>query len=77
MKNNKKFVSLETSLNKLNEIVNALELDKTTLKETMKLYQDGIDLIKFCETEIKIAEKQIKILVKDNEQYIEEEIEDK
>ena len=60
-------------MNQLNKIVNTLELDKTTLKETMELYKEGIDLINFCENEIKIAEKQIKVLIKDKDKFIEED----
>tara|TARA_Y100001970_G_C14211285_1_gene847090 strand:- start:62 stop:286 length:225 start_codon:yes stop_codon:yes gene_type:complete len=74
MKKNENFVSLETSLNELNRIVDNLEADETTLKETMKLYEDGLKLIKFCESEIEIAEKKIKILNKENDKFIEEDI---
>tara|TARA_Y100001968_G_scaffold324083_1_gene362770 strand:+ start:1873 stop:2097 length:225 start_codon:yes stop_codon:yes gene_type:complete len=74
MKKNENFVSLETSLNELNRIVDNLEADETTLKETMKLYEDGLKLIKFCESEIEIAEKKIKILNKENDKFIEEDL---
>ena len=64
MKNN----SLEKSLERLNIIVEEMELDNTSLDNTLDLYKEGISLIKDCELKIIEAEKQIKLLINDNEE---------
>ena len=75
MKQNKKQNTLESSLEKLEDIVDTLESNKITLDDTIKLYKEGIVLIKHCESKIIEAEKQIKVLVKDNDKFIEMDIE--
>ena len=64
MKNN----SLEKSLERLNIIVEEMELDNTSLDNTLDLYKEGISLIKDCELKIIEEEKQIKLLINDNEE---------
>ena len=64
MKNN----SLEKSLERLNIIVEEMELDNTSLDNILDLYKEGISLIKDCELKIIEAEKQIKLLINDNEE---------
>ena len=64
MKNN----NLEKSLERLNIIVEEMELDNTSLDNTLDLYKEGISLIKDCELKIIEAEKQIKLLINDNEE---------
>ena len=63
MKNN----NLEKSLERLNIIVEEMELDNTSLDNILDLYKEGISLIKDCELKIIEAEKQIKLLINDNE----------
>ena len=64
MKNN----NLEESLERLNIIVEEMELDNTSLDNILDLYKEGISLIKDCELKIIEAEKQIKLLINDNEE---------
>ena len=64
MKNN----NLEKSLERLNIIVEKMELDNTSLDNILDLYKEGISLIKDCELKIIEAEKQIKLLINDNEE---------
>ena len=64
MKNN----NLEKSLERLNTIVEEMELDNTSLDNILDLYKEGISLIKDCELKIIEAEKQIKLLINDNEE---------
>ena len=64
MKNN----NLEKSLERLNIIVEEMELDNTSLDNILDLYKEGISLIKDCELKIIEAEKQIKLLINDNEE---------
>tara|TARA_Y100000589_G_C26761764_1_gene470097 strand:+ start:65 stop:280 length:216 start_codon:yes stop_codon:yes gene_type:complete len=64
MKNN----NLEKSLERLNIIVEEMELDNSSLENILDLYKEGISLIKDCELKIIEAEKQIKLLINDNEE---------
>ena len=55
----KKEPTFEQSLNRLSEIVEALEHDGTALAEAMKLYEEGIDLSQRCRRELEQAEQKI------------------
>ena len=43
-----KEINLEDSLKRLDEIAKSLESGKTTLDESLKLYEEGINLSKLC-----------------------------
>jgi len=72
MKQNKKYITLEESLERLENIVTMLESNKTNIDDSMHLYKEGIDLIKNCELKINHTEKQIKLLIKENGTFSEE-----
>ena len=53
----------ETAMKRLEEIVNALESGKVDLDESLALYEEGIKLVKLCDTKLKDVEaKAVKIL---------------
>tara|TARA_A100001011_G_C13904247_1_gene672392 strand:- start:346 stop:576 length:231 start_codon:yes stop_codon:yes gene_type:complete len=58
--------NIEVKLKKIDSIVEEMELDNTKLDKIIELYKEGIDLIKECESQINIAEKEIKLLVNRN-----------
>ncbi|MCX7797250.1 MAG: exodeoxyribonuclease VII small subunit [Melioribacter sp.] len=69
----KKENSFEESLKRLQEISEILEKGEVSLEESLKLYEEGINLAKFCyntlkEAELKITElkKQFESELKDN-----------
>ena len=72
MKQNKKYITLEESLERLENIVTMLESNKTNIDDSMHLYKEGMDLIKNCELKINDTEKQIKLLIKENGIFSEE-----
>jgi len=72
MKKNKKYKTLEESIDRLENIVTMLELDKTNIDDAMHLYKEGMNLIKNCELKINDTEKQIKLLIKENGIFSEE-----
>lgn len=51
--------SFERSLERLTEIVEALENDSTSLADAMKLYEEGIELSQSCRRELEQAELRI------------------
>lgn len=54
--------SFEAQLNKLNEIVNALEVGELSLDDSLKQYEAGIKLVRACQEKLNNAQQQIEIL---------------
>lgn len=54
--------SFEESVSRLEEIVRALENGNVTLDESIKLYEEGIALVRNCNGKLDSAEKKIRIL---------------
>ena len=57
-----KQASLEESFEKIEKIITSLEDGKVTLEESFKLYNEGLKLVKSCNSQIDKVEKQIIIL---------------
>ncbi|MDR0951235.1 MAG: exodeoxyribonuclease VII small subunit [Candidatus Ancillula sp.] len=61
MENTKK-ITYEEARTRLSEIVNILESGNEKLEDSIKLWQEGSELAKFCETFLKKAEDQMSAL---------------
>ena len=57
----------EDSLNKLEKIVSQLEEGDISLEESLKLFEEGIRLSRFCNQKLDEAEKRVEILMKGKE----------
>jgi exodeoxyribonuclease VII small subunit len=57
--------TLEQSLQRLEQIVEALEQGEIPLEQAMKMYEEGIALSKVCMEKLRQAEVKIKTLSKD------------
>jgi len=66
----KKENSFEESLNRLQEISDALESGEVGLEESIKLYEEGINLAKLCFSTLKDAELKVTELKKQLEDNI-------
>ncbi|MHB8905281.1 MAG: exodeoxyribonuclease VII small subunit [Melioribacteraceae bacterium] len=66
----KKENSFEDSLNRLQEISEALESGEVGLEESIKLYEEGISLAKLCFSTLKDAELKVSELKKQLEDNI-------
>lgn len=55
-------LSFESSLARLDEIVAALERDSVPLSELMKLYEEGVALLRSCNDQLDTAEQRVKLL---------------
>ena len=55
-------MSFETAMNRLEQIVRALEDGKVSLDESLKLYEEGIALVRLCSGRLDEAEQKIKII---------------
>lgn len=73
MSQKKKYKDYETALERLEEITESLESGDNSLEESIILYTEGLEIAKFCNSKLKDAEKKIKIITEQNNNYIEEE----
>ena len=68
MATKKEECNFEELIEKLEEITNKLEKEQLSLDESVKLFEEGIELSKKCDSKLEDAEKRITILIKkDNE----------
>ena len=58
----RKKLSFEEAMKRLEEIAGLLEGDASTLDESLKLYEEGIALIRACDRMLNDAEQKIKLL---------------
>lgn len=57
--NNNTELTFEKALERLAEIVRLLEDGKAPLDETMKYYEEGVGLVRFCSEALKNARQKI------------------
>ena len=57
-----KTLNFEQAMTRLEEIVRALENGSATLDESLKLYEEGIGLVRTCSAKLDEAEAKIKLL---------------
>ena len=58
-----KNMNFEEAVNKLEQIVRALEDGNTPLDRALELYENGIALVRFCNEKLDSAEQKINMLV--------------
>lgn len=56
--------SFEKALNRLEEIISQLESGDLSLDESLKIFQEGIELSRFCTKKLSEAESKVKKLIK-------------
>jgi exodeoxyribonuclease VII small subunit len=59
-----KSMTFEEAFQKLESIVETLEKGESTLDASMKLFEEGMELSRFCAARLNEAEKQLLKLVK-------------
>ncbi|MFA5974840.1 MAG: exodeoxyribonuclease VII small subunit [Elusimicrobiota bacterium] len=60
-----KELNFETSLKRLELIVEQLETKEAPLEESLKLFEEGIRLARGCQQKLEEAKKKVEILVKE------------
>ena len=60
----KKDMTFETALSRLEEIVKNMESGSIPLDAALSLFEEGVNLVKFCNKALDTAEKKVKILQK-------------
>jgi len=63
----KKNLNFEDSLAKLEGIVDALEDNDVSLEDSVKKFEEGINLVKDCQKQLKEAELKVNKLMGDGE----------
>ena len=58
----KKKLSLEEAMEKLEKIVAEMENDKLPLERSLKLYEEGVKLVALCSDQLEAAKRKIQIL---------------
>jgi exodeoxyribonuclease VII small subunit len=61
-------ISFEEAINKLEGIVQSLETGNISLDESLRLFQEGVQLIDFCQKKLTMAEQKVSVLVQKNEE---------
>ena len=73
--NKKKENNFESALNRLEEISDLLENEDTPLEDSIKLFEEGIELKDFCEEKLKSAKLKINKIIKKNKDLVKEDFE--
>ncbi len=56
--------SFESALEKLQQSVKRLESGELPLEESLKLFEEGVRLTQFCQTQLAAAEQRVELLMK-------------
>ena len=60
-----KEMKFENALAKLENLVEELEGEEVSLEDSLKKFEEGINLVRFCTKKLEEVEKKIEILVKE------------
>ena len=55
-------MKLEAAMSRLGEIIKLLEAENTDLDGSLRLYEEGIRLVRICNEQLSEAERKIRIL---------------
>lgn len=58
----KKAITFEAAMERLEEITRILESGAEGLDESLKLYEEGVSLIRLCTQKLETAEQSVKVL---------------
>lgn len=63
-----KELTFEKAMKRLEEITNLLESGTVTLDDSLKLFEEGIKLSKYCENELKNIENKAAKILEDSQE---------
>ncbi|MDY3250188.1 MAG: exodeoxyribonuclease VII small subunit [Candidatus Choladocola sp.] len=66
-KEGKKELTLEESFSRLDEMLEQLENRELPLEDSFRIYQEGMNLLRYCSEKIDTVEKKILVLNEDGE----------
>lgn len=59
--------TFEEAMERLEEIVKGLEGGDLSLGDSLKIFEEGMGLARFCSTELEAAEKKVSLLIKESD----------
>ncbi len=62
----------EDAMARIEEIVENLETGELSLEDSLKVFEEGMKLVRFCSAKLEEAEKKVSLLVKDGEEGLRE-----
>jgi len=62
----KKSYPFETSLEKLEKLVEKMEGGDLTLEESLKIFEEGVKLTRECQQALALADQKVKLLMEEN-----------
>ena len=71
----KKELSFEKALDRLEEIVGLLESGENPLEKSLDLFEEGVKLVKLCNSKLECVENSIKILMNNDGELVEKDFE--
>ena len=63
MGKNKKEINIELSLERLESIVSNMESGEPSLEKSLSLFEEGMELVNECQSELKNAEQRVENLI--------------
>ena len=63
----KKNINFEDAMLSLEDVVRRLESGSLSLDESLKAFEEGIELVKVCNKKLDDAEQKVKILIEGND----------
>ena len=63
MSRNKKEINIEHSLERLESIVSNMESGETSLEKSLALYEEGMNLVNQCQSQLRQAEQRVENLI--------------
>ena len=70
---NEKKLDFETNIKRLEEIASKLESGDISIDESLKLFEEGIGILKECNEEIDNAEQRVNVLLSEKDGTVREE----
>jgi exodeoxyribonuclease VII small subunit len=59
-----KELKFESALNRLEQIVDKLESGEVDLDDSIKLFEEGMEMVKFCSHKLEEVKRKVEVLVK-------------
>ena len=69
----KRKLSFEEELERLEEIVGYLESGEFPLEKSLELFQEGVGLVKSCNSKLENIESSVKILINEDGEMVEKD----
>ncbi len=53
----------EQNIDRLRQVVESLEGESLSLEQSLKLFEEGMELSRLCDTQLQLAEERVRVLV--------------